>query len=74
MKIQVFVTPGCENGPRAAALVADVVRDSAPGAEVEIVVVATAEDTSRLSVPGFPTVRVNGFDIDAEAPTSTSFG
>jgi hypothetical protein len=74
VNIQVFVTPGCENGPRAADLVADVVRETAPGSAVEIVVVPSAEDAMRFALPGFPTVRVNGIDIDPEAPTTTTFG
>ena len=74
MKIQVLKTPGCGNGKRALELVAEVVRQSAPGAEVERILIATPEDAARFSFPGSPTIRVNGFDVDLQAPTRVALG
>jgi hypothetical protein len=74
MKVQVLMSPGCVHGERALELVADVVRQSAPGAEVETISVATAQDASRLSFPGSPTIRVNGVDIAPQVPTSFGLG
>jgi hypothetical protein len=74
MKIQVLMSPGCGHGARALELVADVVRQSAPGAAVETVAVVTAEDAARWSFPGSPTIRVDGHDIDPEAPASVGLG
>ena len=74
MKIQVLMSPGCGHGARALEVVADVVGLSAPGAEVETITVATLEDAARWSFPGSPTVRVDGIDIDPEAPTGVGLG
>jgi hypothetical protein len=67
MKIQVLMSPGCGHGARALELVLEVVGESAPGSEIETISVATAEDAARLSFPGSPTIRVDGYDIDPEA-------
>jgi hypothetical protein len=74
MKIQVLMSPGCGHGARALELAADVVRQLAPGAEVETVSVATMEDAIRWSFPGSPTIRVDGEDIDPEAPRGVGLG
>jgi hypothetical protein len=74
MKIQVLMSPGCGHGGRALELVADVVGQSAPGVEIETITIATLEDAARWSFPGSPTVRVEGVDIDPEAPTDVGLG
>ena len=74
MKIQLLMSPGCGHGQRALELVVDVVGQAAPGAEVETIQVATPEDAVRHSFPGSPTVRVNGVDIDPEAPKNVGLG
>ena len=74
MKIQVLMSPGCGHGARALELVADVVRQSAPRAAVEIISVATLEDAARWSFPGSPTIRVDGNDIDPDAPAGVGLG
>jgi uncharacterized protein YoaH (UPF0181 family) len=74
MKIQVLMSPGCGHGARAVELVADVIRQSAPGAAVETLSVATLEDAARWSFPGSPTIRVDGNDIDPEPPTGVGLG
>jgi len=43
MKIQILTSPGCGHGARALDVVADVLRQSAPGAEVETITVASLE-------------------------------
>lgn len=74
MKIQVLVSPGCGHGARALELVVDLVRQSAPGAEVEMISIATQEEATRWSFPGSPTIRVNGLDIDPQVPTNVGLG
>jgi uncharacterized protein YoaH (UPF0181 family) len=74
MKIQILMSPGCGHGARAVELVADVVRQRAPGAAVETVTVATLEDAARCSFPGSPTIRVDGNDIDPEPPMGVGLG
>jgi hypothetical protein len=74
MKIQILMSPGCGHGRRIAELVADVTRASAPRTDVETILVATQEDAVRCAFPGSPTVRVNGIDIDPEAPANVGLG
>ncbi|HET8542355.1 MAG TPA: hypothetical protein VFL83_20940 [Anaeromyxobacter sp.] len=74
MKIQVLMSPGCGHGVHALALVTEIAAQTAPGAEIESVTVATTEDAARWSFPGSPTVRVDGIDIDPEAPTGVGLG
>jgi hypothetical protein len=74
MKIQVLMSPGCGHGVRALEIVADVVGQSAPEAEVETILVATLEDAARTSFPGSPTIRVDGNDIDADVPAGVGLG
>jgi hypothetical protein len=64
MRVEVLMTPGCGHGEQTAALVATVLRERAPGAAMERIVIATQEDAARLAFPGSPTVRVNGIDIE----------
>lgn len=68
------MSPGCGHGEATVELVADVVREQAPGTEVERVVVASEQDAVRLSFPGSPTVRLNGIDIEPGAPTDVALG
>jgi hypothetical protein len=74
MKIQILVSPGCGHGARAAELVADVAGHLAPGVEVERITVATLEDAARWAFPGSPTVRLDGSDVEPDAPTGVGLG
>jgi hypothetical protein len=74
MRVEVLMSPGCGHGERTAELVASVVSECAPGVEVKQIVVATAEEATRLEFPGSPTVRVNGIDIEPDAPRSVGLG
>lgn len=74
MKIEILMSPGCGHGAKTQALVADVVRESAPGVEIATTIVETVEDAERLGFVGSPSVRVNGQDIDPEAPSSVGLG
>lgn len=74
MKVHVLMSPGCGRGARALELVADVVGETAPGAEVDTITVATLEDAARWSFPGSPTIRVDGTDIEPDAPAGVGLG
>jgi hypothetical protein len=74
MKIQILMSPGCRHGEGALKLVTEIVHENALGASVEAIMVATLEDAARWSFPGSPTVRVDGLDIDPEAPTRVGLG
>jgi hypothetical protein len=74
MKVELLTTQGCSNGARTAALLAEVLRELAPGTVVAEITVETPEEAARLGFPGSPTVRIDGRDIEPEAPTSTGLG
>jgi len=74
LTIQVLMSPGCGHGPRAAALVEELAREHSVAVRVERVQVESLEDAKRLSFPGSPTVRVDGIDIEPDAPTSVGLG
>ena len=74
MKIEILMSAGCGHAKRTAELVADVVRENAPGAEVEIILVAGPDAAARLAFPGSPTVRVKGVDIEPQPPTGVGLG
>jgi hypothetical protein len=74
VKIQILMSPGCGHGKRTSELVANVVREYAPQADVETILVARPDDAARLGFPGSPTVLVNGVDIEPQAPTNIGLG
>lgn len=74
MRVEILMSPGCGHGATTRALVAEVVRQHAPGATVEIFLVATLEDAERRGFLGSPSVRVNGQDIDPQAPRRVGLG
>jgi hypothetical protein len=74
MRIEVLMSPGCAHGLEARALVAEVVRVHAPGAEVVTVLVGTAAEAERLAFPGSPTVRVDGRDVEPLPPRDVGLG
>jgi len=69
MKIEVFIIPGCGDGLCTAQMVANVVQEMALAVEVETIPVATPEDATRIGFLGSPSVRVDGMDVDPQAPT-----
>jgi hypothetical protein len=74
MKIEILMSPGCEHGSETRALVAEVVRKNAPGAEVATILVGTLREAERLGFLGSPSVRVDGHDIDPPPPGNVGLG
>jgi hypothetical protein len=74
VKIEILMSPGCSHGQRTSELVAEIVREHAPAAAIEAIMVASPADAARLAFPGSPTVRVNGVDIEPEAPRDVGLG
>ncbi len=74
MKIQILMSPGCGHGLRTAELVAEIVRTHSLDAQVENVLVESLEDATRLAFPGSPTIRVDGVDIEPQAPAGVGLG
>lgn len=70
MKVELLVTPGCQHAAAAAALLAEVLRERAPGVTPETIVVTTEADAARLAFPGSPTIRVDGRDVEPGAPAT----
>jgi arsenate reductase len=64
MNVEVLVTPDCPHAQRAITRVRDVVDALAPGTTVHEVLVGSEQDAQRLALPGSPTVRVDGRDVD----------
>lgn len=69
MRIEVLVTPGCRHAAQTVQLVEEVLRGEGAEAAVATITVASAEAAAQLSFPGSPTVRVDGRDIEPNAPT-----
>ena len=74
MKIEILMSPGCGNGAKTQALVAEVLREHAPEAKAETILVTTLEDAERLGFLGSPSVRVDGKDVDPQAPANVGLG
>jgi len=70
----VLLSPGCRNGQRTVALVGEVLHRLAPGVELEAILVTTPEEAERHAFPGSPTVRVDGLDVEPQAPAGTGLG
>jgi len=61
-----MIAPDCPHGSAAVSRVRDVVGRLAPGAPVEELRVEGADEALRLGMPGSPTVRVDGEDLEGE--------
>jgi arsenate reductase len=64
MNVEVLVTADCPHAKRAITRVRDVVDALVPGTTVHEVLVKAEQDAQRLAMPGSPTVRVDGRDVD----------
>ena len=68
------MSPGCGHGQTTVDLVRDVLRVLRADARLETVTIATPAEAERRAFPGSPTVRVDGTDIDPDAPRSVGLG
>ena len=73
MKIQVLYFQGCPHHAPTVALVRDVVSQLGLAAEIEEIEVTSPEEAQRWRFLGSPSVRVNGIDIDPDAPSRTDY-
>jgi mercuric ion transport protein len=74
MKVQVLYFDGCPNSLPAVELVAETLRAEGIETDVELVLVASAEQAQEIEFLGSPTVRINGLDVEPEARTQKSYG
>jgi hypothetical protein len=58
--VELLYWDGCPSHPEALELL----REVAPGVEVELREVTTQAEAERLGFPGSPTIRVDGRDLD----------
>jgi hypothetical protein len=68
------MSPACGHGQQSLQFVREVLNMLAPGARLETVVVQDQREAERHQFPGSPTVRINGVDIDPEAPAGFGVG
>lgn len=74
MRVELLTVPGCQSGARTAALLAEVLRELAPGTPLLEIPVTSPEEAVALAFPGSPTVRVDGQDIDPDPPAGVGLG
>jgi len=73
VNVEVLTFEGCPNAQAARELVARVVADVAPEAEIGEVVVPDVETAERLRFLGSPTIRVDGRDVEPGADARTAY-
>jgi glutaredoxin len=74
MRVQVLMSPGCGHGQQTVELVRDVLDALAHDFRLETVVVQNQGDAERRRFPGSPTIRINGNDVDPDAPAGVGVG
>ncbi len=65
---------GCPHYVPAVELVSETLRVEGVDAEVERILVTTAEEAQAIEFLGSPTVRINGLDVEPEARTQKGYG
>ncbi len=72
--VQILMSPACGHGLQTVRLVSEVLATFAPEARLETIVVGTEADAERYAFVGSPTIRVDGKDIDPDAPAGVGLG
>lgn len=70
MKIELLYSDGCPNWRHTLDDITAVLKEHQMPPEVTLVKVASAQAAKRMAFPGSPTVRVNGVDVEPDAPTT----
>ncbi len=73
MKIELLYFDGCPNWRHTWEDIAAVLQEHHLPVEIELIKVTSVEEAEHLAFPGSPTVRVDGEDVEPDAPT-TGFG
>jgi hypothetical protein len=74
MRVQVLMSPGCGHGQQTVELVCDVLDALADDFRLETVIVQNQGDAERHRFPGSPTIRIDGHDVDPDAPAGVGAG
>lgn len=73
MKIELLYMDGCPHWRETVKDIHGVLEDHRLTTQVELVRVASQQEADSVAFPGSPTVRVDGVDVEPDAPT-TGFG
>ncbi len=74
MRIELLYIRDCPNHLPTLEVVEDVLRENALPTDISQIEINSAEQASRLSFPGSPTVRVEGKDIEPGTTQTLQFG
>jgi hypothetical protein len=66
VRIEFFYWEDCPSHPEALERLRQAMREEGLAGQVEVVLIATAEDADRHRFPGSPTMRINGEDLQPE--------
>lgn len=71
MKIELLYFDGCPNWQATLKGLQELL--SAKGLEdkIDLIRVTSSQEAEHLEFPGSPTIRINGEDVESEAPSST---
>ena len=72
MKVEVLYVADCPSHPAAVKLVKDVLDAQGIAAEINEVLVPDEQAARQLKLPGSPTIRINGRDVE-ERPETAAF-
>ena len=68
LDVEILVTDACPHADDAVQRIRDTLDALTPGTEPRVREVADQEEAKSLGFPGSPTIRVNGRDLEGEAP------
>lgn len=74
MKVELLKTEGCSHAAEAELLVREVVAAIAPDEVLRVTVVESPDRAAALGFAGSPTIRVDGVDLEPDAPVIAAFG
>ncbi len=74
MEIELLVVPGCSSRTELEGLIQDLLTELNSDAALQVTVVETTDQARELRFPGSPTVRINGRDLEPEAPLGFGLG
>ena len=70
MKIEFLYFKGCSHWEAALEELQDLLGAKGVEDEIGVVRVSSNDEADRLRFPGSPTIRINGEDVEPEAPSS----
>lgn len=70
MKIEFLYFKGCSHWEAALEELQDLLGSKGVEDEIGVVRVSSNDEAERLQFPGSPTIRINGEDVEPEAPSS----